>query len=117
MSRVRERTARHQRIRAPLPAAAILFGLAGLPVAVWLDLPGLSERMLETQAGETGRIIDAMRSFYAGDGVRAVNGATGRAITTHACNGVPNAIPSPAALAGIRRWAPTAFVPAQPPAP
>ena len=98
MASVSERTARHQRIMGPLLVAAILFGLAGLPLAVWLDLRGLSERMLETQAVETGRIIDQMRSFYASDVVQAVNGATGRVVTTHDYKGVPNAIPIPATL-------------------
>ena len=98
MSSVSERTARHQRIMGPLLVAAILFGLAGLPVAVWLDLRGLSERMLATQAVETGRIIDQMRSFYASDVVQAVNGATARVVATHDYKGVPNAIPIPATL-------------------
>ena len=98
MASVSERTARHQRIMGPLLVAAILFGLAGLPLAVWLDLRGLSERMLETQAVETGRVIDQMRSFYASDVVQAVNGATGRVVTTHDYKGVPNAIPIPATL-------------------
>lgn len=98
MSSVSERTARHQRIMAPLLVAAILLGLAGLPAAVWLDLRGLSERMLQAQAVETARIIDQMRSFYASDVVQAVNGATGRVITTHDYKGVPNAIPIPATL-------------------
>ncbi len=98
MSSVSERTARQQRIMAPLLVTAILLGLAGLPVAVWLDLRGLSEQMLQAQAVETARIIDQMRSFYASDVVQAVNGATGRVITTHDYKGVPNAIPIPATL-------------------
>jgi adenylate cyclase len=98
MSTVSERTARYQRIMGPLLVGAILLGLAGLPLAVWLDLRGLSERMLRIQAVETGRIIDQMRSFYASDVVQAVNGATGRVVTTHDYKGVPNAIPIPATL-------------------
>lgn len=98
MSSVSARTARHQRIMTPLLVGAVLFGLVGLPLAVWLDLRGLSERMLEAQAVETGRIIDQMRSFYASDVVQAVNGATGRVVTTHDYKGVPNAIPIPATL-------------------
>ncbi|WP_457108686.1 adenylate/guanylate cyclase domain-containing protein [Methylobacterium sp. P5_C11] len=98
MSSFGESVARHQRFMGPLLVAAILFGLAGLPVAVWLDLRGLSERMLATQAIETGRIIDQMRSFYASDVVQAVNSATGRIETRHDYKGVPNAIPIPATL-------------------
>ncbi|MEE7449123.1 adenylate/guanylate cyclase domain-containing protein [Methylobacterium radiotolerans] len=98
MSSFDESAARQQRFMGPLLVAAILFGLAGLPVAVWLDLRGLSERMLATQAIETGRIIDQMRSFYASDVVQAVNAATGRVETRHDYKGVPNAIPIPATL-------------------
>ncbi|MGU3474576.1 adenylate/guanylate cyclase domain-containing protein [Methylobacterium sp. D48H] len=98
MSSFDESVARQQRFMGPLLVAAILFGLAGLPVAVWLDLRGLSERMLATQAIETGRIIDQMRSFYASDVVQAVNAATGRVETRHDYKGVPNAIPIPATL-------------------
>ncbi|XYD08075.1 adenylate/guanylate cyclase domain-containing protein [Methylobacterium sp. NMS12] len=98
MSSFDESVARQQRFMGPLLVGAILFGLAGLPVAVWLDLRGLSERMLATQAIETGRIIDQMRSFYASDVVQAVNTATGRVETRHDYKGVPNAIPIPATL-------------------
>ncbi|MGU3464389.1 adenylate/guanylate cyclase domain-containing protein [Methylobacterium sp. C33D] len=98
MSRFDESVVRQQRFMGPLLVTAILFGLAGLPVAVWLDLRGLSERMLATQAIETGRIIDQMRSFYASDVVQAVNTATGRVETRHDYKGMPNAIPIPATL-------------------
>lgn len=98
MSSFGESVARHQKFMGPLLVSAILFGLAGLPVAVWLDLRGLSERMLATQAIETGRIIDQMRSFYASDVVQAINSATGRIETRHDYKGVPNAIPIPATL-------------------
>ncbi|TIX99082.1 MAG: adenylate/guanylate cyclase domain-containing protein, partial [Mesorhizobium sp.] len=48
----------------PLLVAAVVIGLIGLPVAAWLDLRDLSERMLRTQASEISRIIDEMRGFY-----------------------------------------------------
>lgn len=87
-----------QRLISPLLMSAVLLGLAGLPLAAWLDLRSLSERMLESQARETGRIIDQMRSFYASDIVQAVNTATGRIETRHDYKGVRNAIPIPATL-------------------
>ncbi|WP_246696764.1 adenylate/guanylate cyclase domain-containing protein [Methylobacterium planeticum] len=87
-----------QRLIGPLLIVAVLLGLAGLPLAVWLDLRSLSERMLEAQARETGRIIDQMRSFYASDVIQAVNSATGRIETRHDYKGVSNAIPIPATL-------------------
>ncbi|MDP4025143.1 adenylate/guanylate cyclase domain-containing protein [Methylobacterium sp. NEAU 140] len=98
MSSLSERTARNQRLMGPLLCVSILLGLAGLPLAAWLDLRNLSERMLEAQARETGRVIDQMRSLYASDVVQAVNTATGRIVTRHDYKGIPNAIPIPATL-------------------
>ncbi|WP_336492546.1 adenylate/guanylate cyclase domain-containing protein [Methylobacterium nigriterrae] len=98
MSNLSERTARHQQLMGPLLVCALVLGLAGLPIAVWLDLRALSEHTLEAQARETGRIIDAMRSFYASDVVQAVNTATGKIETRHDYKGIPNAIPIPATL-------------------
>ena len=76
-----------------------MLGLLGLPLAVWLDLRELSERLLTGQASEIGRIIDEMRGFYASDVVGRVLQATGtgdarRTITID----VPGAIPIPATL-------------------
>jgi adenylate cyclase len=98
MSSFSEAAVRRQRLIGPLLILAVLLGLAGLPLAAWLDLRNLSERMLEAQARETGRIIDQMRSFYASDVIQAVNAATGRIETRHDYKGVPNAIPIPATL-------------------
>ena len=39
--------------------------LAGLPVAVWLDLSQLSEAMLLRQAGDLNSIISSVRAYYA----------------------------------------------------
>ena len=52
---------RQQRAMGPLLVLAVLLGLIALPLAVWLDLRSLSERLLRLQASETGRIIDDMR--------------------------------------------------------
>ena len=41
---------RQQRTMGPLLVLAVLFGLIGLPLAVWLDLRSLSERLLRLQA-------------------------------------------------------------------
>ena len=94
-----DRAARQQRAIGPLLMAAVVLGLLGLPVAVWLDLRGLSERLLRLQASETGRIIDDMRSFYASDVVGRVLQAHGQ-VTTGAADyeQVPGAIPIPATL-------------------
>jgi adenylate cyclase len=51
----------------PLLIASLVVSLLGLPIAAWLDLRALSERMLQTQAGEISRIIDEVRGFYGSD--------------------------------------------------
>ena len=98
MSNFNKPVAQEQRFIGPLLIVAVLLGLAGLPIAAWLDLRNLSERMLEAQARETGRVINQMRSLYASDVVQAVNTATGRIETRHDYKSVRNAIPIPATL-------------------
>src|SRR5215471_10685859 len=39
--------------------------LAGLPVAVWLDLTNLTETNLNRQASDLNSIISSVRSYYA----------------------------------------------------
>src|SRR4028118_1077771 len=97
MSKPGQRIGREQRALGPLWAAAVIRGLLGLPVAAWLDLRVLSERMLRTQAGEISRIIDEMRGFYGSDVVgRVLQG--GQTTTAHNYRDVPGAIPIPATL-------------------
>src|SRR5918997_798836 len=99
MPALSHQVARHQRAMGPFLVAAVLLGLLGLPLAVWLDLRGLSERLLRQQASETSRIIDDMRGFYASDVVGRVLQAHGQ-VTTGAADykRVPGAIPIPATL-------------------
>lgn len=90
---------RPQGMMGPLLVAAVGLGLLGLPLAAWLDLRDLSERMLRLQAGETSRIIDDMRGFYGSDVVGRVLKAGGGSVTpTHNYRNVPGAIPIPATL-------------------
>jgi adenylate cyclase len=98
MAGLGERVVRQQRTLGPLLVGTVLLGLLGLPVAVWLDLRELSERLLEGQAGEIGRIIDEMRGFYASDVVGRVLQATDPVTATHNYLDVPGAIPIPATL-------------------
>ncbi len=90
---------RQQRTMGPLLVLAVLLGLIALPLAVWLDLRSLSERLLRLQASETSEIIDDMRSFYASDVVGRVLQAHGQ-VTTGADDykDTPGAIPIPATL-------------------
>jgi class 3 adenylate cyclase len=99
MTALTDEAVRRQRSMGPLLILAVLLGLAGLPLAVWLDLRSLSERLLREQASETSRIIDDMRSFYASDVVGRVLAAHGAAVTTsHEYRNVPGGIPIPATL-------------------
>ena len=99
MAGLGERVVREQRTLGPLLIGAVFLGLLGLPLAVWLDLRGLSERLLRNQAHEISRIIDEMRGFYASDVVGRVLGAKGHPVTTtHNYRSVEGGIPIPATL-------------------
>ncbi|TIM35126.1 MAG: DUF3365 domain-containing protein, partial [Mesorhizobium sp.] len=98
MAGLGEQIARQQRTMGPLLVAAVVIGLIGLPVAAWLDLRDLSERMLRTQASEISRIIDEMRGFYGSDVVGRVLQADDAVTATHNYRDVPGAIPIPATL-------------------
>lgn len=89
---------REQRVLGPLLIGAVVLGLLGLPLAVWLDLRALSERMLRTQASEISRIIDDVRAFYGSDVVGRILQAGAPATATHNYRDVAGAIPIPATL-------------------
>jgi hypothetical protein len=76
----------------------VLLGLAGLPLAVWLDLRSLSEHVLHDQADAHGSAINAMRSFYSSNVVARVRGFDGKTQVVHNYMDVPGAIPIPATL-------------------
>ncbi len=98
MTKRDKRLGREQRALGPFLIAAVIAGLLGLPLAVWLDLRLLSERMLRTQASEISRIIDDMRGFYGSDVVGRVLQAGGQTTATHNYRDVTGAIPIPATL-------------------
>ncbi|NWG24285.1 MAG: adenylate/guanylate cyclase domain-containing protein [Pseudorhodoplanes sp.] len=88
---------RPERRAGPLVTVLVLALLAGLPLAAWLDLRDLSERILRRQADEIGRVIDDMRNFYASDVVARVV-AEHVANPTHNYRDVQGGIPIPATL-------------------
>ena len=93
------RIAIQQKTIGPLLVLAVLVGIVGLPVAVWLDLRELSERVLRSQAEEISGVIDQMRAFYASDVVGRVLQSDGQSIQpTHNYRGVDGGIPIPATL-------------------
>jgi len=76
----------------------VLLVLAGLPIAVWLDLRNLSERALTEQADELSSTIDNIRNYYASNVVGRVlaGGEKTHVLPNYA--EVPGAIPIPATL-------------------
>ncbi len=76
----------------------VLLLLAGLPLAVWLDLKNLSERALRLQAGDLNSIITSVRDYYATNVAARVMAASGHSQVVHNYQAVPGAIPSPPTL-------------------
>src|SRR5262249_19946370 len=72
--------------------------LAGLPVAVWLDLRNLTERALLRQASDLNSVVSSMRAYYATNVVGRVLAAPGSVQVTHNYESTPGAIPIPATL-------------------
>ena len=84
--------------RLSITIMLVLLVLAGLPVAVWLDLRNMSERALTEQATELSSTIDSIRDYYASRVVGRVlaNGEKTHVLPNYA--DVPGAIPIPATL-------------------
>jgi adenylate cyclase len=76
----------------------VLLLLAGLPLAVWLDLKNLSERALRLQAGDLSSIITSVRAYYATNVVARVLATSGHSEVAHNYLSIPGAIPSPPTL-------------------
>jgi signal transduction histidine kinase/CheY-like chemotaxis protein len=72
--------------------------LAGLPVAVWLDLRNVSEHSLEVQARDLNSVITSVRTYYAGNVVSRVLSIPGHSEVVHNYKDIPGAIPIPATL-------------------
>jgi hypothetical protein len=58
--------------RLSITIVLVLLVLAGLPVAVWLDLRNLSEDVLTEQVNELSSTIDSIRNYYASNVVGRV---------------------------------------------
>ncbi len=73
--------------------------LAGLPIAAWLDMKGITEAALQRQATDLNAIMNGIRSFYSRDVVARVLAKDGESIQVlHNYLEVPGAIPIPAAF-------------------
>ncbi len=84
--------------RKPVFIALVLLLLAGLPVAVWLDLRHLSESLLRRQASDLNSLISGFRAYYATNVVARVLATPGHTEVVHNYADIPGAIPIPATL-------------------
>ncbi len=82
----------------PLMTAAIVLGVLGLPLVLWLDLAALSKTTLTARANETSRIIDIMRGFYSSDVVSRIQHAEQQVTTSSNYKNINGAVPIPATL-------------------
>ena len=76
----------------------VLVLLAGLPVAVWLDLRNLTEQALLRQASDLNSVITSVRGYYANNVVGRVLASPGSTQVVHNYETMPGAIPIPATL-------------------
>jgi adenylate cyclase len=76
----------------------VLLLLAGLPVAVWLDLRHVTETSLLRQANDVNSVVTSVRDYYADNIVRRVPDTPGSTKVAHDYAAVPGAIPLPATL-------------------
>ncbi|HEX2830564.1 MAG TPA: adenylate/guanylate cyclase domain-containing protein [Burkholderiales bacterium] len=80
-------------------AALVLVMLAGLPVAVWLDLRNISEAVLSRQANDIHNMLKSFREYYASHVVDRVISAPGvMTQVVHDYDTIAGAIPNPATL-------------------
>jgi adenylate cyclase len=76
----------------------VLALLAGLPLAVWLDLRNLTETALRRQASDLNSVISSVRGYYATNVVARVLSSPGETKVVHNYESIPGAIPIPATL-------------------
>jgi adenylate cyclase len=93
-----ERISEYVASRLFITILLVLLVLAGLPIAVWLDLRNLSERALTEQADELSSTIDSIRNYYASNVVGRVLAHGEKTQVLPNYGEVPGAIPIPATL-------------------
>ena len=76
-------TAPDLRSRGLLLVLLVLVLLAGLPIAVWLDLSNLSDAALRRQAGDLNSVITSVRGYYASNVVGRVLASSGSTQVVH----------------------------------
>jgi adenylate cyclase len=76
----------------------VILMLAGLPVAVWLDLRNLTEKSLLQQAKDLNSVVSSVRGYYGNNVVGRVLASPGSTQVVHNYQSIPGAIPIPATL-------------------
>ena len=76
----------------------VLLLLAGLPLAVWLDLSNLADANLRRQARDLNSVISSVRAYYGANVVGRVLASPGTTKVVHNYQDIPGAIPIPATL-------------------
>jgi adenylate cyclase len=96
---VRAPTTFHTRRWERVALAALIVLLAGLPLAVWLDMQNIAAARLRSQAGDLNSMISSIRSYYASAVVGRILENHGKDTQViHNYETVPGAIPIPATL-------------------
>jgi signal transduction histidine kinase len=78
--------------------ALVVLLLAGLPLAIWLDLRDLTDAALRRQAADLNSAITSIRGYYATNVVGRILASTGSTRVLPNYEDVPGAIPVPATL-------------------
>lgn len=76
----------------------VLVLLAGLPLAVWMDLRNLTDTALRRQASDLNSVISGVRAYYASNVVARILAAPGSTKVVHNYQEIPGAVPIPATL-------------------
>jgi adenylate cyclase len=86
------------RLRSVTLAAFVLVLLAGLPLAIWLDLRALTEAALRRQAADLNSVVTSIRGYYATNIVGRIQASTAVTRVLPNYESVPGAIPVPSTL-------------------
>src|SRR6516162_8228278 len=78
--------------------ALVVLLLAGLPLAIWLDLRDLTDAALRRQASDLNSAITSIRGYYATNVVGRILASSGSTRVLPNYEDVPGAIPVPATL-------------------
>jgi len=82
-----------------IPLAVLVLLLAGLPLAVWLDMQNITTARLQSQVRDLGSMITSIRGYYASNVVGRVLANHGdHTQVTHNYEAIDGAIPIPATL-------------------